>query len=259
MKIVLLTNNSGPAKFIANHLYEKGLLDAAIIEDGTIKKKKKIFREIKSTPWARIPIKFLDLLAIYIYSQFTKSYIEKHLLRRSNIKIFPKKLICHEVKNASGLHSISILKSLTPDIIIVLGTSILKPEVLTIANQYTLNIHGGIVPQYRNVHSDFWAIKKKDFNSIGTSIIHLDPGIDTGQIAIQGFLKVKPHDSLFSIKIKNIELSLDLILKAIDMVKNGNLPKTIQKDIIGGFHKTPGFLDFLGWFTSNTINIERFS
>jgi len=43
MKIVLLTNNSGPAKFIANHLYEKGLLDAAIIEDGTIKKKKKIF------------------------------------------------------------------------------------------------------------------------------------------------------------------------------------------------------------------------
>ena len=43
MKIVLLTNNSGPAKFIANHLYEKGLLDAAIIEDGTIKKKKKDF------------------------------------------------------------------------------------------------------------------------------------------------------------------------------------------------------------------------
>ena len=77
MKIVLLTNNSGPAKFIANHLYEKGLLDAAIIEDGTIKKKSKIFREIKSTPWARIPIKFLDLLAIYIYSQFAKSYIEK--------------------------------------------------------------------------------------------------------------------------------------------------------------------------------------
>ena len=33
MKTVFLTNNSCSAKFIANHLNEKGLLDAIIIEE----------------------------------------------------------------------------------------------------------------------------------------------------------------------------------------------------------------------------------
>ena len=56
MRIVLLTNNSGPAKFIANHLYEKGLLDAAIIEDGTIKKKKRFFEKSNLHPGQEFPL-----------------------------------------------------------------------------------------------------------------------------------------------------------------------------------------------------------
>ena len=49
MKTVFLTNNSGPAKFITNNLYVKGLLDATIIENESEKKITKIIREIKST------------------------------------------------------------------------------------------------------------------------------------------------------------------------------------------------------------------
>ena len=69
--------------------------------------------------------------------------------------------------------------------------------MLSIAKRYTLNIHGGIVPKYRNVHSEFWAISKNDFKNIGTSIIHLDPGIDTGDIAIQEILEINSNDTIF--------------------------------------------------------------
>ena len=259
MKTVFLTNNSGPAKFITNNLHVKGLLDATIIEDGSEKKITKIIREIKSISWKRIPEKILDLFTIWIYSQLTKLYIEKHLLKPNNIKTFPKGIALHRVKNASGLQCLSILKSLEPELIIVFGTSILKPEVLSIAKRYTLNIHGGIVPKYRNVHSDFWAVSKKDFTNIGISIIHLDPGIDTGDIAMQGLLKVSSDDTLFSIKKKNIELSLQLITQAIEMAKTGSLPKTQQSKLIDGFYKTPRFIDFFQWFTSSGKNIEHFS
>jgi folate-dependent phosphoribosylglycinamide formyltransferase PurN len=259
MKTVFLASNSGAAKFIANRLHEKGLLDATIIEEASAKTKTKVFREVKSISWEKIPEKTLDLCSIWIYSKLAKRYIEKHLLKPNNIKTFPKGIALHKVNNASGLQCLSILKSLEPELIIVLGTSILKPEVLSIAKRYTLNIHGGIVPKYRNVHSDFWAVSKKDFTNIGTSIIHLDPGIDTGDIAMQGLLKVSSDDTLFSIKKKNIELSLQLITQTIEMAKTGSLPKTQQSKLIDGFYKTPRFIDFFQWFTSNGKNIERFS
>ena len=259
MKTVFLANNSGPAKFIANHLHKKGLLDATIIEEGSGKTKTKILRELKSISWRKIPIKILDFSTVFIYSRLAKRYIKKHLLKPNRIESFPKKIAFHRVKNASDSQCLSILKSLAPELIIVLGTSILKSDILSIAKRYTLNIHGGIVPQYRNVHSDFWAVSKKDFKNIGTSIIHLDPGIDTGNIAIQGFLEIKPKDTLFSIKKKNVELSLRLIIQAIELAKTGNLPKTPQNKLTSGFHRTPGFMDFFHWFTSNSKNIEHFS
>jgi len=259
MKTVFLTNNSGPAKFIASRLYTKGLLDAIIIEEDSVKTKTKILREFKSVSWRMAPVKILDFCTVYIYSRLAKRYINKHLLKPNSIEGFPEKMAFHKVKNASDSQCLSILKSLAPELIIVLGTSILTPEVLSLAKRYTLNIHGGIVPQYRNVHSDFWAVSKKDFTNIGISIIHLDPGIDTGNIAIQGLLKIEPKDTLFSIKKKNVELSLRLIIQAIEMANSGNLPQVPQNKLTDGFHKTPGFMDFLRWFTSNSKTIERFS
>ena len=240
MKIIFLTNNSGAAKFIANCLHKKGLIDATIIEEASVKTK--VLKKIKSTSWKKFPEKILDLCTIWAYSQLSKRYIENHLLKPNNIKEFPKEIVSHRVKNASSLQCLSILKSLAPELVIVFGTSILKPEVLTIAKRHTLNIHGGIVPKYRNVHSDFWAISKKDLKNIGTSIIHLDPGIDTGDIAIQGLLDINPDDTLFSIKKKNTELSLKLIIQAIEMAKEGTLPKNQQKKIKESFYKSRGFI-----------------
>ena len=259
MKTVFLTTDSAPAKFIATHLHNRGFLDAIIIEKSTAKTKTKILKELKSASWGKVPVKILDFLAIYVYSKLAKRYIDNHLLRPNHIDGFPSGVTSHQVEDASGSQCLSTLKSMAPDILIVLGTSILKPEVLSVAKRYTLNIHGGIVPQYRNVHSDFWAASKNDFKNIGTSIIHLDPGVDTGNIAIQDSVKITSGDTLFSIKKKNIELSLCLITQAIEMAETGDLPGTPQLKIQGGFHKTPGLMDFFRLFATTFNNIKIFS
>jgi methionyl-tRNA formyltransferase len=259
MNIVFLTTDSVPAKFIATHLHQGGFLNTIIIEKNTAKTKAKILKEIKSSSWKKVPIKILDFLAIYIYSKMAKSYLNKHLLIPNQIFGFPSEITRHQVENASSPQCLSILDSLAPDILIVLGTSILKPEVLSFAKYHNLNIHGGIVPQYRNVHSDFWAASKGDFENIGTSIIHLDPGVDTGNIALQGSVKIIPEDTLFSIKNKNIELSLRLIIQAIELAKTESLPNLPQLKIKGGFHKTPGVFDFFRWFTTTSKSVKDFS
>ena len=259
MKTVFITTDSFAAQFISTRLHSNGNLDALIIEKGSSSITAKISREINSVPWWKVPVKFLDFAAIYIYSKMSRNYILKNLLLPNRINGFPEDIPVHQVGNASGSQCLSILQSLEPDLLIVYGTSILKQEVISIAKRFTLNIHGGIVPQYRNVHSDFWAMNKRDFKNIGTSIIHLDSGIDTGDVALQESVEVSPKDTLFSIKRKNIELAARLILNAVEMVKNDTLIRTPQRKVSGGFHKTPGFMDFLRWVTSLLKNKESFS
>ena len=45
MKTIFLTNNSGAAKFIANCLHKKGLIDVTIIEEASAKTK--VLKKIK--------------------------------------------------------------------------------------------------------------------------------------------------------------------------------------------------------------------
>ena len=97
LKTVFLTNNSCSAIFIANRLNQKGLLDAIIIEETATKIIKKILREIKSIPWNNIPEKILDLFAIWIYSKFSNRYIETHLLKPNNFKIFQPMSTCCKI------------------------------------------------------------------------------------------------------------------------------------------------------------------
>ena len=88
MKTIFLANSSCSAIFIANRLNKKGLLDAIIIEETSKKTISKISHEIQSISWLRIPEKFLDLLAIWIYSKFVNRYINMRLLKPNNIKSF---------------------------------------------------------------------------------------------------------------------------------------------------------------------------
>ena len=79
----------------------------------------------------------------------------------------------------------------------VLGGRILKPIVIDSFNGMWLNCHGGYLPYYRGLWSEYWAIKNGDFDKIGWTIHELVERIDAGQIFHKGRLRevVKGWDS----------------------------------------------------------------
>ncbi|MCE2398468.1 MAG: hypothetical protein J4F34_05400 [Gemmatimonadetes bacterium] len=119
----------------------------------------------------------------------------------------------------------------------------LRGETLRVAGRYLLNIHSGIVPAYRNVHSEFWAIRRSDFGNVGVSIIHLDEGIDSGPVALQRRLTVGPGESIFSVRYRNSLLAVEAALEALDAAASGPLPATPQDASKREFHRTPTLAD----------------
>lgn len=85
------------------------------------------------------------------------------------------------VHDVHATEVIARLRALAPDLGVIYGGPILKPEVFEIPVLGTLGIHHGRAPQYRGKKTTFWEV----FNgepTAGVTIQRLNRGIDTGDI-----------------------------------------------------------------------------
>lgn len=151
------------------------------------------------------------------------------------------------MQSINSSESRSFLRAFQPEIMVIYGTSILTEETIVIPDKYLLNMYTGIVSDYRNGHPDFWAYTRGDLKNFGTTIIHLNEGIDSGDIAFQSKVKATYSDGFWFAKIKNLELAGELILKVLKKFGNRIAPKGQGKEGVGYF-RTPKFSDLLSFF-----------
>jgi folate-dependent phosphoribosylglycinamide formyltransferase PurN len=94
------------------------------------------------------------------------------------------------------------LLEVRPELVLVLGTSIIKPPVLETAPLF-VNVHSGITPLYRGAHGAVWAVIQRDFEHLGVTVHRVDKGIDTGAILKQVQIPFDPrHDNLITLSAK---------------------------------------------------------
>lgn len=127
------------------------------------------------------------------------------------------------VASVNDADCIAFIKEQAPDVIAVCGTSVLKPEVFTLAPKGTVNIHTGITPEYRSADPIFWALYRGEPEKVGVTIHFIDRGIDTGPILHQESVPVDPTDSLASIYVRCVRRGAELYLRALDEIDNGSV------------------------------------
>ncbi len=238
MNVVLLCREGPVARRLARMLSEHGLLDAVVAEEGSDARARKMRREWAQTPWWRVPLFGLDLIALAIYGTLWSREMKKRLAAEGAGDEYPVGVPIHPVGDANDARCVALLRDLAPDVLVVFGTAILKRPVLDTASELALNVHGGVVPKYRNVHSEVWAVLNGDTGSVGSSILHLDEGIDSGAIALQE--RVDGATGFFDLRWRNVELSQRLIIESLQLHAKGELPKTPQDSEDAGFYRTPG-------------------
>jgi folate-dependent phosphoribosylglycinamide formyltransferase PurN len=132
------------------------------------------------------------------------------------------------VASVNDAECVAFIRDRAPDVIAVCGTSVLKPEVFTLAPKGTVNIHTGITPEYRSADPIFWALYRGEPEKVGVTIHYIDRGIDTGPILHQETVPVYAEDSLASIYVRCIRRGAELYALALDEIKNGS-PRTVHR------------------------------
>ena len=215
MKVILLTSNAIRHKYVANCLANNTKEFLVISE---CKKNDSLTSE-----------------------EITSSEIEQHFSERfkTEQKVFLNNnyFSCNVVPilhNEINLpHVYDIIKQFNPDLMIAFGSSIIKEPLLSLLKSGKfINLHLGLSPYYRGSGTNFWPFINNELEYVGSTILHIDPGVDTGDIVTHVLPKIEIGDNVHTIGCKVIKESVKKLIKCIEVIKQGeSLPRTKQWEI----------------------------
>jgi methionyl-tRNA formyltransferase len=142
-----------------------------------------------------------------------------------------KKIPLYSVNNHNDKTCKDLLAANKPDVLVLGGTRIIKPTILEVPSQSTINAHPGLLPWLRGSASVGWALYK-DLPQ-GATAHFVSPGIDTGDIIITRQLSVFRDDTYESINYRIAVLAGELMAEAVASLASGEVSRTPQDPAAG--------------------------
>jgi len=122
------------------------------------------------------------------------------------------------------------LNALNADIFVVAAYGLLLPKgVLEMPKLGCINVHASLLPKYRGASPIHAALLNGDDVS-GITIMHMDVGIDTGDMILKKELSIAPDERFPSLHDRMATLGADALLEALGLLESGTAPRTSQDD-----------------------------
>lgn len=131
------------------------------------------------------------------------------------------------VEELNSEKTVKLLKLIKPDIMFIMCSKILDKDIIKIP-KYVLNVHAGILPQYRGFDVRRWAILEE--GEIGVSAHLVNEKTDMGDILITRKIKIQPGDTIQKISSRNYYHNRYIVLtRALSKLAKGEFSRKIQK------------------------------
>jgi methionyl-tRNA formyltransferase len=156
---------------------------------------------------------------------FDKQHVEQ-ILTQHNTPV----IRCRSYSERAALKAMADLQ---PDVLVVHSQSWVPKDVRQLPTTgLVLGGHPGLTPFYRGSHSSFWALLNQQPQMIGWTAFHVDKGVDTGDVVIQGRLNVEPGDSYMTLNWRGMSEIAKAQAAAIRKFnKTGHIPRAPHRSI----------------------------
>jgi hypothetical protein len=107
--------------------------------------------------------------------------------------------------------------------------------------------HEGVTPDYRGLHSPFWALHNGDFDSVGYTLLRMNDELDGGEIYVQGRLTgFDPHrDTPSYLGHKAIVESLPAVERFLGQLGAGTATPIERSGAASSYYSYPGLTDLV--------------
>jgi len=121
------------------------------------------------------------------------------------------------------------LKSLNPDLFVVVAFRILPEKIFNIPPKGSFNLHGSSLPKYRGAAPIQWAIINGDTET-GLTTFFLEKKVDTGNIILKEKVKIEDSDNLGTLHDKMSSVGADLVLQTVNIIESNSFHLSKQDD-----------------------------
>ena len=121
------------------------------------------------------------------------------------------------------------LKSLNPDLFVVVAFRILPKEVFEIPKYGSFNLHGSYLPKYRGAAPIQWTLINGD-KETGLTTFKLAEKVDTGNIYLQEKVKINSDDNFETLHDRMSVVGSELVLKTVQLIETGKYQLQQQND-----------------------------
>jgi len=123
-----------------------------------------------------------------------------------------------------------LLSNIAPDVIVVAAYGkILPKNVIDFPRYGCINIHASLLPKYRGASPITAAIINGE-DTTGITIIHMDEGIDTGDMISKREIPIGQDEIFADIHDKLAQIGGELIVEALTLIKSGTAPREKQSE-----------------------------
>jgi glycosyltransferase involved in cell wall biosynthesis/folate-dependent phosphoribosylglycinamide formyltransferase PurN len=151
----------------------------------------------------------------------------------------------YRVSDIHSAESVALIRSLSPDLGVIVGGRILRESVITIPRCGTLNIHKRALPEYRGGGPvGYWEILAGE-PSIGVSIHFATRAVDAGPVIAETTIPIEECDTLESLKLKADICGAQMYHDAIRSVAQGKHDAVPQDLSRGTTYRAPS--DYKVW------------
>lgn len=134
----------------------------------------------------------------------------------------------HQTRDLHDTTSLNFVRSLRADLGVVYGTRILKPELFTIPERGSINIHKHKVPDYRGGGAPgIWELRDGQTEQFVTAH-RVTAEVDAGHILGERSFPVDEFDTLASVGLKADLVGIDLLVDVIRAESTGESVETPQ-------------------------------
>jgi len=120
----------------------------------------------------------------------------RHLVAREQSEVDFFRLFVESVEDQSnpvplrrgsinGPKYLDTILAAEPDLLVAFGCSLIKNPLLSAFSGRFLNVHLGLSPYFRGAGTNYWPLVKGHPEYVGATFMHMDAGVDTGEVIHQ--------------------------------------------------------------------------
>ena len=133
-----------------------------------------------------------------------------------------------QVNNINDEENIQLIKSLEPDLILVMGWSqLLNKEIIKLPKLGIIGSHPTELPKYRGRAPITWTILK-GLKKSALTFFFIEEGMDDGDILDQQFFEIIDNDDAESLYEKMTSIGKTMLLKNLKLIEQGKINRIKQ-------------------------------